>query len=59
MAGTVPRVLTRARIAALFLATATAGSHVNGQATQTVPDYPRLVDFWVHESGPNLEPFSN
>jgi hypothetical protein len=33
--------------------------NILSQATQTVPDYPRLVDFWVHESGPNLEPFSN
>ena len=28
--------------------------NILSQATQTVPDYARLVDFWVHESGPNL-----
>jgi hypothetical protein len=33
--------------------------NIMAQATQTVVDYERLVDFWIHESGPNLEPFSN
>jgi hypothetical protein len=33
--------------------------NIMAQATQKVVDYQRLVDFWVHESGPNLEPFSN
>ena len=28
--------------------------NILGQADQTQPDYPRLVDFWVHESGPDL-----
>jgi hypothetical protein len=28
--------------------------NILSQATQTVPDYGRLVDFWVHESGPDL-----
>ncbi len=28
--------------------------NIMSQATQTVPDYARLVDFWVHESGPEL-----
>lgn len=28
--------------------------NILSQATQTVPDYARLVDFWVHESGPDL-----
>ncbi len=33
--------------------------NIMAQATQKMVDYERLVDFWVHESGPNLEPFSN
>ena len=28
--------------------------NILSQATQAEPDYPRLIDFWVHESGPNL-----
>jgi hypothetical protein len=28
--------------------------NILSQATQTVPDYARLIDFWVHESGPDL-----
>ncbi|MEP7379397.1 MAG: hypothetical protein ABI725_07555, partial [Chloroflexota bacterium] len=28
--------------------------NIMSQATQTEPDYPRLIDFWVHESGPDL-----
>ena len=28
--------------------------NILGQANQTQPDYPRLVEFWVHESGPDL-----
>jgi hypothetical protein len=28
--------------------------NILGQATQTVPDYDRFVQFWLHESGPDL-----
>jgi hypothetical protein len=28
--------------------------NILSQATQTEPDYPRLIDFWVRESGPDL-----
>lgn len=28
--------------------------NILSQANQTTPDYPRLIDFWVHESGPDL-----
>ena len=30
--------------------------NILGQATQTVPDYNRFVQFWLHESGPDLNP---
>jgi hypothetical protein len=30
--------------------------NILSQATQTVPDVPALVNFWVHDSGPCLNP---
>lgn len=30
--------------------------NILGQATQAVPEYERLVQFWLHEAGPDLNP---